>query len=345
MLSIYPGEIDGIKNMSRFTNFIESQRIAMRNDERAYLLFSDHLGSSSVVMNANGEVVEKAFYLPWGGTRGEEAITSTDYGYTGQMKEGDIYYYGARYYDPAIGRFMQADTIVALNVQGTQAFDRYAYVNNNPLRYTDPSGHSISPTNKMMLDGGGSGPTIPKRFDITGFLKYAGERRIDDYSKNEFFSDKLGSPCVMFVMDSVTNAFGGGLELIDPRTKMKIDPANRDEWGEQKRYQLVHTVPVDELLRYQKGVEVFEYTYDKSLDLSPAWQFKRGDVVIINQVNDANIPWGHMVMVESVNLAAGKVIILEMGNPSISNGEFNRRNFFDVNNELLGYRIYRIPEY
>ena len=98
-----------------------NQRIAMRTGGEAYLLFGDHLGSSSVVMNANGEVVEKAFYLPWGGTRGEEAITSTDYGYTGQMKEGDIYYYGARYYDPAIGRFMQADTIVPLDVQGKQA--------------------------------------------------------------------------------------------------------------------------------------------------------------------------------------------------------------------------------
>ena len=141
MPSMYPGGINEIKNMSRFTNYIENQWAAMRKDERTYLLFSDRLGSSSVVMKANGELVEKAYYLPWGGTRGEEAITSTDYGYTGQMREGDIYYYGARWYDPSIGRFMQADTIVPLQVQGTQAFDRYAYVNNNPLRYTDPSGH------------------------------------------------------------------------------------------------------------------------------------------------------------------------------------------------------------
>ena len=35
---------------------------------------------------------------------------------------------------------MQADTIVPLQVQGTQALDRYAYVNNNPLRYVDPGG-------------------------------------------------------------------------------------------------------------------------------------------------------------------------------------------------------------
>ncbi len=52
-----------------------------------------------------------------------------------------LYYYGARWYDPALGRFVQADTIVPEASQGSQAWDRYAYVNNNPLRYTDPTGH------------------------------------------------------------------------------------------------------------------------------------------------------------------------------------------------------------
>lgn len=47
-------------------------------------------------------------------------------------------FYNARWYDPALGRFAQADTIIPDGVQG---LDRYAYVNNNPLRYTDPSGH------------------------------------------------------------------------------------------------------------------------------------------------------------------------------------------------------------
>ncbi len=49
-----------------------------------------------------------------------------------------MYYYGARWYDPALGRFVQADTIVPGGVQG---LDRYAYVNNNPLKCNDPSGH------------------------------------------------------------------------------------------------------------------------------------------------------------------------------------------------------------
>ena len=43
-----------------------------------------------------------------------------------------LYYYGARYYDPLIGRFIIADTL-----------NRYSYVLNNPLRYMDPSGNTV----------------------------------------------------------------------------------------------------------------------------------------------------------------------------------------------------------
>ena len=52
-----------------------------------------------------------------------------------------LYYYGARYYDPALGRFIQPDSIVP-SPANSQALNRYAYVYNNPLRYTDPTGHA-----------------------------------------------------------------------------------------------------------------------------------------------------------------------------------------------------------
>jgi len=52
-------------------------------------------------------------------------------------------YFNARWYDSSLGRFAQADSIVPLASQGAQAWDRYAYTNNNPVRYTDPSGHCI----------------------------------------------------------------------------------------------------------------------------------------------------------------------------------------------------------
>lgn len=49
-------------------------------------------------------------------------------------------------------------------------------------------------------------------------------------------------------------------------------------------------------------------------------------------------------MVESVDIANNTVTIIEMGNPYVD-FDFNRRDFFDVKNTILGYRIYRIPEY
>ena len=112
--------------------YADGQRIAMRSGSETYLLFGDHLASSILLVRGEGTVAEKAYYLPWGGTRGDETITSTAYAYTGQMREGDIYYYNARWpkvpeakpkgFDPDIGRFMQAGTIVPLQVGSVAYF-------------------------------------------------------------------------------------------------------------------------------------------------------------------------------------------------------------------------------
>lgn len=54
------------------------------------------------------------------------------------MTDFGLMFYNARWYDPVLGRFAQADSLVPPGVQGS---DRYAYVNNDPVGYTDPSGH------------------------------------------------------------------------------------------------------------------------------------------------------------------------------------------------------------
>ncbi|MBE7435990.1 MAG: RHS repeat-associated core domain-containing protein [Anaerolineales bacterium] len=65
----------------------------------------------------------------------------TNYTYTGQYsytQDFGLMFYNARWYDPSLGRFAQADSIIPPGVQG---LDRYAYVNNSPVNYVDPSGH------------------------------------------------------------------------------------------------------------------------------------------------------------------------------------------------------------
>jgi len=93
-------------------------------------------------------------YRAFGEQRYSSGTTPTDYRYTGQLEQATIglYYYGARWYDPALGRFTQPDTIVPLESQGVQAWDRYAYVNNSPMNHTDPTGH-MSDDRGCYIDG------------------------------------------------------------------------------------------------------------------------------------------------------------------------------------------------
>jgi RHS repeat-associated protein len=72
-----------------------------------------------------------------------DQATPTDFACTGQysnVAHFGLMYYNARWYDPTIARFAQADTIVPDIIQG---LDRYAYGLNDPLRYSDPTGHYV----------------------------------------------------------------------------------------------------------------------------------------------------------------------------------------------------------
>jgi RHS repeat-associated protein len=110
-----------------------------------YYLHSDHLGSTSLTLDSSGAKLGEMKYTPYGETRYTWGSTPTDRLFTGQRAEsnlGSLYDYNARFYSPAIGRFISADTIVP-NPKSPQQFNRYAYTNNNPLKYIDPSGHFL----------------------------------------------------------------------------------------------------------------------------------------------------------------------------------------------------------
>jgi RHS repeat-associated protein len=95
-------------------------------------------------------------YKAWGENRyTSTGTTPTTYRYTGQREEAalGLYFYNSRWYDPAIGRFLQADSIVP-NPGNPQSLNRYTYVLNSPLKYTDPTGHRETP-----LDEGGGDPS------------------------------------------------------------------------------------------------------------------------------------------------------------------------------------------
>jgi len=128
--------------------YFGSQRVALRQGGDLYYLHSDHLGSTSTVTNESGVCSSQQAYYPYGAIRpitptspcGE--TVPTDFGFTGQRRDASsgLMYYGARYYDAGLGRFVSADTIVP-SAGNPQTLNRYSYTYNNPVRYTDPTGH------------------------------------------------------------------------------------------------------------------------------------------------------------------------------------------------------------
>ena len=124
-----------------------TNRVAMReNTDNPLYLISDHLGSTSLVIDSLGSEVARQSYLPFGETWGSSTTNlPTTFAYTGQrmFEETELHYYVARWYDSEIGHFIQADTIVPES-QGVQAWNRYAYVNYSPLDHIDPTGHWVN---------------------------------------------------------------------------------------------------------------------------------------------------------------------------------------------------------
>ena len=102
-------------------------------------LHADHLGSTSVT---SGAVSSSQVYYPYGSIRAMTGSAPTDFGFTGQRLDASdsLMYYGARYYDAALGRFVTADSVVP-SAGNPRSMNRYSYANNNPLRYTDPNGN------------------------------------------------------------------------------------------------------------------------------------------------------------------------------------------------------------
>lgn len=119
-------------------------------EEKVEYYLYDHLGGVDVVLDEQGNVVERKDYLPYGEERIAEGSANERHGFTGKEldDESGLYYYGARYYDPSLGRFISQDPM-ALNeaerplgsfLNDPQALNGYTYARNNPIAYNDPTG-------------------------------------------------------------------------------------------------------------------------------------------------------------------------------------------------------------
>jgi RHS repeat-associated protein len=124
-------------------------QLAKKMNDITEYYHTDHLGSTRLVTSENGVTTEDIMYKPFG-----EQLNETEERYTYNGKELDetgLYYYGARYYDPVIGRFISGDPLTGER-ESPQTLNRYAYCLNNPLKYVDPAGTDEENTQETVED-------------------------------------------------------------------------------------------------------------------------------------------------------------------------------------------------
>jgi RHS repeat-associated protein len=142
-----------------YSMYSQSGKLLYRETDKGGINYI-YLGSKLVAKEGNGVTPPNAEqgessianYKPFG-----ESIETPqdDVGYTGHKFDKDLglSYMQARYYDPVIGRFYSNDPVGFTNVH---TFNRYAYANNNPYRYTDPTGQASSDIQQLRNQGFGS---------------------------------------------------------------------------------------------------------------------------------------------------------------------------------------------
>ena len=158
-------------------------------EEATYFYHPDHLGSVSVVSNHKGVPYERVEYLPFGEVWIEDVDPATRYipfRFTSKEldRETGLYYYGARYYEPKVSRWMSADpagfALINPNRGGysvIEATNWYSYTSNNPVKYVDPTG--------MWINNGDGTFTAEKGDTLWGLSQETGKSwKESDYKRD-----------------------------------------------------------------------------------------------------------------------------------------------------------------
>ena len=156
--SITAGTFDEVRRYVGGVIIVQRGTGTSQTTQREYLL-TDAQGSTYAVLDDYGAVINASARMsfdpfgqrrvvdwsattPWSVNLGNELNDTTRHGYTGheQVDAVGIVHMGGRIYDPKLGRFLQADPFIQAP-GNSQSLNRYTYVFNNPLAYTDPTGY------------------------------------------------------------------------------------------------------------------------------------------------------------------------------------------------------------
>jgi RHS repeat-associated protein len=161
---------------------------------------NDALGSPIAATNAEGQVVWREQYEPYGKRLVNEPKSRNKLWYTGKPEEEalGLSYFWARWYNPKLGRFMGMDPVEA-QAENLHSFNRYAYANNNPYKFVDPDGNVPIP---LIIWGMGAA--------VTAYNTY-----------QTYQSEGLGAAATTLAIEgAATAALGGAAKLAGPALKV-----------------------------------------------------------------------------------------------------------------------------
>ncbi|MBI3621122.1 MAG: RHS repeat-associated core domain-containing protein [Nitrospirae bacterium] len=153
--TVYIGQLYECTQTGACTRYVFAgdDRIAMRTSAGDFNYYhTDHLGISTIITKGNdptpsdpspkGSVTQTLLYEPYGKIRASTSTVDVHHKFTGQERDDStgLDFFQARYYSPGMHRFISPDSIVP-SYADPQSLNRYSYVRNNPVLYTDPSGH------------------------------------------------------------------------------------------------------------------------------------------------------------------------------------------------------------
>jgi RHS repeat-associated protein len=155
------------KTCIRYCSF-SGAGIASRSASGIQWLSTDYQGTASIAVNAATQQETIRRQTPYGGPRGTDPTWPNSKGFVGGTNDNTgLTHLGAREYDPALGRFLSVDPVQDL--ADPQQWNGYAYANNNPVTFSDPTGLMVdtgngsgngqrfNPKNGQILDHGNNG--------------------------------------------------------------------------------------------------------------------------------------------------------------------------------------------
>ena len=170
-----------------------------------FYVHKNGIDSTMVQTDAAGAVATAIEYLPYGEVQSITGTDSVRSKFAGKEldEETGLYYVHSRYYDPVLARFLTADDRPGGPMQRPDAYNRYAYVLNNPVLNTDPTGHGLFGDVRGWAHATGNFFTHDVKGFFTGDVKH-------------FFTNKITETVITYVVDGALIVGGTAILLTTP---------------------------------------------------------------------------------------------------------------------------------